>query len=107
VEGATRDFVFIDDLVERVVRFEKAGTYNVRTGREVDIKIIPYLIGAQLGIEPQVKLIPQPEDDVAHYDLDGVPNPGTRFEKGLEQTVEWYEQNGVGETFTHLKALSG
>ena len=50
-----------------------------------------------------MKLIPRPAHDVPHYDMDGWPiGDPTPFHAGLKKAVEWYEQNGVGETYTHL-----
>jgi hypothetical protein len=35
--------------------------------------------------------------------MDGVPMINTTaFSVGLKKAVEWYEQNGVGETYSHL-----
>lgn len=105
VEDATRDFVFIDDLVARVLaNIEEPinGRIDVRTGKEISIKSIPLAIGEMLGIEPIVNLVPRREDDVAHYEMGGTPRVGTPFFEGLRRTVEWYEENGVEQTFTHL-----
>lgn len=111
VEDATRDFVFIEDLVERVLRcisnpdgpVTRDGTYDVRTGCETPIRDIPLLIGEILDIEPIVNLVPRREDDVAHYEMNGTPRVGTPFSEGLRKVVEWYEQNGVTDTHTHLR----
>jgi UDP-glucose 4-epimerase len=107
VRYASRDFVFIDDLIERVLRFEDPGTYDVRTGHETLIADIPSAIASKLGCVCQLDWISPPADDVQAYDMDGVPHAGTSFRDGLRRTIDWYEENGVGETFTHLKALSG
>ena len=61
------------------------------------------MIGQLLETEASMKLIPRPFHDVPHYDMQGValmePTP---FHAGLKKAVEWYEEHGVGETFTHL-----
>lgn len=119
VEDATRDFVFIEDLVERVTAealrngnlmnpvtgktFWGQATTDVRTGIETPIRHIPALIGELLDIEPIVNLVPRQEDDVAHYEMNGTPRVGTPFIEGLRKAVEWYEENPVSDTFTHLK----
>jgi UDP-glucose 4-epimerase len=111
VEDATRDFVFVEDLVERVLLcisnsdgpVIRGGTYDVRTGSETRIKDIPYFIGELLGVEPIVNLVPRRDDDVAHYEMNGVPRIGTPFIEGLGKAIEWYAQNGVTETHTHLQ----
>ena len=102
-QDATRDFVFIDDLVNRVLTTQQDGVFDIRTGVETPIRSIPELIGVILDITPVVELVPRREDDVAHYEMNGTPRVGTPFAEGLRETVDWYEQNGVGETFTHLR----
>jgi UDP-glucose 4-epimerase len=106
VEDATRDFVFIEDLVQRVlweVEDRIPGVFDVRTGVETPIRHIPHLIGEMLDIEPIVNLVPRSHDDVAKYEMNGPPRVGTPFAEGLRKAVEWYEKNPVGETFTHLR----
>lgn len=112
VEDATRDFVFIEDLVERVVQEARVGIegvflegkFDVRTGVETPIRHIPQLIGEHLDIEPIVNLVPRAEDDVQSYAMTGPPRVGTAFIIGLLKTIDWYEANGgVTETHTHLR----
>lgn len=110
VEDATRDFVFVDDLVEKVLRcieYTTIGTYDIRTGVETRILEIPGMIGQLLETEAVMKLIPRPAHDVAHYEFYELPlDTSTPFHAGLKKAVEWYEQNGVGETYTHLSLES-
>ena len=106
VEDATRDFVFIEDLVERVlnqIHYNDPGVYDVRTGVETPIRHIPHLIGEMLDIEPIVNLVPRRQDDVAKYEMNGTPRVGTPFAEGLAKAVEWYDQNPVTDTYTHLR----
>lgn len=106
VQEVTRDFVFIDDLVQRVLR-EELGTVEVRSGIETSIDALPHMIGDALGVEPRVVLRSRPDDDVAHYEMTGAPQSGIAIADGIARTVEWYEQNGgVEESYTHL-ALKG
>jgi hypothetical protein len=37
--------------------------------------------------------------------MDGAPQGGIDLWEGIERTVEWYEENGVGETYTHLAGV--
>lgn len=106
VHGATRDFVYIDDLVQRVLATEEEGVAEVRSGVETPINQLPALIGKALGVVAMAEVVPRPEDDVAHYEMSGAPQKGVDIEDGIIRTVQWYEENGVGETFTHL-ALKG
>jgi UDP-glucose 4-epimerase len=111
VEDATRDFVFVEDLVEEVVGAVEwqpnnsvPRVLNIRTGVETRILEIPQMIGELLEMEAVMKLIPRPSHDVQSYDMDGTPlGAATPFYAGLKKAVAWYEKNGVGETFTHLE----
>ena len=103
VEDATRDFVFIEDLVKRVISDPRPGTFDIRTGTETSISLIPLIIGEILDIEPIVNLVPRREDDVAFYDMSGDPSPGTSFLEGMLTTVAWYERHPVTDTYTHLR----
>jgi UDP-glucose 4-epimerase len=106
VKDATRDFVFVEDLVAEVLDVISNpfdGTLDIRTGIETRIRDIPGIIGQLLETEVEMTLIPRPLHDVPHYDMDGVPMINTTaFSVGLKKAVEWYEQNGVGETYSHL-----
>ena len=110
VEDATRDFVFIEDLMREVGREvelidrKKGWTYDVRTGIETPIKHIPHMIGEMLDVKPTVSLVSRNGDDVAAYEMDGIPlYKPTPFVDGLAKAVDWYERNGVTETHTHLR----
>jgi len=86
---------------------QRSEVVNVYTNHETRILEIPGMIGQLLEQEAVMKLIPRPPHDVPHYDMDGTPlYEITTFAEGLKQAVEWYEANGVGETFTHLGDLS-
>jgi UDP-glucose 4-epimerase len=110
VEDASRDFVFVGDLVEQVldvVQNPYHGTLDIRTGIETRILEIPQMIGQLLEQEAVMKLIPRPDHDVAHYDMDGLPlEDAVPFYAGLKKAVEWYEEHPVGTTYTHLSLES-
>jgi UDP-glucose 4-epimerase len=104
VTDVTRDFVFIGDLVDRVMSEKGSGTVDVRSGVETPIMALPILIGEALGVAPRIAPRPRPADDVAHYEMDGQPQGGIALEAGIARTVQWYEENGgVEHTYTHLK----
>ena len=107
VEGVTRDFVFIDDLVD-VVLEDNLGTFDIRSGAETPIADLPWMIGKVLATQAEVRIVPRPEDDVPHYEMDGYPlAEPTPLVNGIARTVQWYEDNGgVDQTYTHL-ALKG
>lgn len=112
VVDSRRDFVFVDDLVWVAV---KAGTdgdgpYHVSSGADYSIREVYLTLAQVTGLDvPDPQVIPRGKDDVATLLLD--PNrtfrtwgwvAKTPLAAGLQRAVEWYEANGVTETFTHL-----
>jgi UDP-glucose 4-epimerase len=104
VTDVTRDFVYVGDLVKRVREGDDYGVVDVRSGVETAITDLPWMIGGELGIEPTVALRPRPVDDVPHYEMAGKPQGGIALAEGLERTVQWYEEHGVEQTYTHLRS---
>lgn len=114
VTGVTRDFVYVGDLVERVLTDLRANEsswhayadvkVDIGTGIETSIELLPGMVGRSLGISPSVTMRERSVDDVPHYDMnpERLPNP-MPIETGITQAVHWYEQNGVEETWTHLR----
>jgi len=101
VAEVTRDFVFVDDLVQRVLLGED-GTVDVRSGRETPIGALVPMIAEAAHLDARVTLRPRAADDVTHYEMSGPPQRGLVMEIGIERTVAWYEEHGVGDTYTHL-----
>lgn len=108
VEGVTRDFIYIDDVVDYAVWHvlrEQWGTYDVGSGIETPIAAIPPMIARVLRKDSVMHFIPKPENDVPHYDM--TPDqPGfmrTRLQYAITQTIEWYEKAGPFDTYTHLR----
>lgn len=111
-----RDFIYVTDLIE-VVNAALAGTgeghYHVSTGSDYSIKEMFDAVVEAMGIELDgpVEVRPRPPEDAPSILLD--PSRTQRdfswvakvpLQEGIKEAVEWYEQNGVGETYTHLKA---
>jgi len=66
-----------------------------------------------LGVTVDPQLVDAPVDDVKQMDLspskaltDFTWHPRSSFGDGVVNAVEWYQDHGVGETYTHL-ALKG
>jgi UDP-glucose 4-epimerase len=105
VKDTTRDFVFIDDLVEFVVGAESflSATLDMRSGIETAIADLPQMIGEAMGEKPTVVLRDRAADDVAAYQMNGSPlSSAVDISRGIAHTVRWYEQHGVEQTYTHL-----
>lgn len=97
----TRDFVFVDDVVEACVRgAEKGGNLymNIGTGREVSINALYDVIAEAIGTDIRPTYGPGKDGDVARSCLDASLakahlgwEPWTDLEDGIGQTVEWFK----------------
>jgi len=119
VVDTRRDFIYIDDVVACVlnalVDLSKKGIYHISTGRDVSIKTMFKTMAEILGVSPEGKMIekPQGKDDVHTILIDPSKTlrdfnwrAQTTLADGVAKTVEWYKNNKVLETFTHLKDLN-
>ena len=116
IADTKRDFVYIDDLCTIVMAaihgMGKNGVYNVPSYMPdypiIDVyKSMANLMGID---EKEYTVQARGSDDVETILLDGsklvddfAMLPGTDLEEGLKKAIEWYKENGVGDTFTHLK----
>lgn len=111
-----RDFIFVTDLIE-VVTAALAGTgeghYHVSTGSDYSIKEMFDAVVEAMGIEldEPVEVRPRPPEDAPSILLDPSRTKAdfgweakVPLQEGIDAAVRWYEENGVGETYTHLKA---
>ena len=111
-----RDFIYVSDLIE-VVTAALAGTgqghYHVSTGSDYSIKEMFEAVVEAMGIEleGEVEVRPRPPEDAPSILLDPSRTKAdfgweasVPLDEGIAKAVAWYEQNGVGETYTHLKA---
>ena len=118
VMDTRRDFIFIDDLVDVVVKalngLGKSGYYHVSSGSDYSIKELFDAVVKALGItlEKEVEVKPRGEDDVYTILLD--PNKTashfqwkvtTPLEKGVKAAVDYYKEFGITQTYTHLKQV--
>jgi UDP-glucose 4-epimerase len=111
-----RDFIYVSDLIE-VVNAALAGTgeghYHVSTGSDYSIKEMFDAVTNAMGIEldEEVEVRPAPPEDAPSILLDPTRTKAdfgweaeVPLAEGIKQAIEWYKRNGVGETYTHLKA---
>jgi len=111
-----RDFIYIDDIVEVVMKALKGrgsrGYYNISTGSDSSIKELFDATVEALGIklDREVELRPRGPDDVYSILLDPSKTnhnfnweAKTPLEIGVKKAIEWYKIHGVSQTFTHLK----
>ena len=104
--GVSRDFVYIDDVVEAFVDTtlnlnpsDYGDSFNIGTGRKTTIGQVATVARAlfKLGVEPAFTMPDRSWDvadwyaniDKARKHLNWVPR--TSFEQGLARTIEWYK----------------
>ncbi len=106
----TRDFVYIDDLVNYVVsKLDQPGDYTVASGLEHPVVDIHDMVAQALEVDTQAELVDPQADDVAAMPL--IPSsdfiPTVSLDEGICHAVAWYRANGVGATYTHLNLEEG
>jgi UDP-glucose 4-epimerase len=111
---STRDFLDMEDffsLMDLVlVDGAPTGTFNVSTGEGRSIHDIYVAVAAHLGIEPPpVKIVPVGADDVPAVVLDPSHTEKTfgwransDFQATIKRQLQWYDQHGVTDIFSHL-----
>jgi UDP-glucose 4-epimerase len=113
-----RDFLDMEDffsLMDIVLNPEApTGVFNVSTGEGHTIKDVFDAVAAYLGMTPPaVPVVPPGVDDVPAVVLDPVETErifGWKAAMGLQETIhrqlQWYDQHGVTDIFSHLVAYS-
>ena len=117
VNDTRRDFIFIDDLIDAVVKGivdgVGSGAYHASSGSDFAIKELFDATIAALGIELEedVEVRPRPEDDAPTILLDPSRinedfgwKPTTPLEDGVARAIEYYKERGITETYTHLRS---
>jgi UDP-glucose 4-epimerase len=100
----TRDYVYVEDLVDAIVRASHAGGgmfLNVGTGVETDVNALYRMIATAAGFtEAPVYEAPRP-GEVQRSVLDATAatdalgwQPFTSLPDGIERTVEWFRTHG-------------
>jgi nucleoside-diphosphate-sugar epimerase len=105
-ENASRDFTYVDDLVDALLRaayFEKAigQEMNIASGAETRILDMAEMVNQMTGNKAGVVKAPRRVWDTKNRLLASVDRarellgyvPKMPFEEGLRKTVQWFEQN--------------
>lgn len=108
-----RDYIYVDDIVPFVLKAlegQGEGYYHISTGSDYAIKDVYSAVADALGVDEPVEERPRGEDDAPTILLDPSRTKEdfgweatTPLKEGIRKTVEWYEDHGVGQTFTHLR----
>jgi UDP-glucose 4-epimerase len=119
VMDTRRDFIYVQDLVDVVVRAldgKGKGYYHVSSGTDYSIKELFDSTVKALGIrlESEVEVRPRNEDDVYTILLDPSRTnkdfdwqTTTPLEQGIQAAIDWYREYGIEQTYTHLKNVDG
>jgi UDP-glucose 4-epimerase len=118
VMDTRRDFIFIEDLVdvvmEAVVDGRGHGHYHVSSGSDFAIKeLLDATLAAmpEIQLDEEVEVRPKGEDDAYTILLDpariredfGGWEPKTPLGEGVRKAIEYYDEHGISETYTHLR----
>jgi len=113
VYNTRRDFVYIEDLVNIVMRavcgYGEKGYYHISTGKDYPILDIYNIVANQLGIDTKPEIKPMMKEDVESILLDPSVTkkvfeviPRTLLDYGIRKAINWYKEHGITETYTHL-----
>lgn len=119
VMDSRRDFVFIDDLVDVVMRAVDGrgsrGYYHVASGGDVAIRELFDSAVRALGVrlDEPVEVRPRSADDAPSILLDPSRTAAdfdwkatTPLDEGVTKAIAYYRAFGVEQTFTHLKGVT-
>jgi UDP-glucose 4-epimerase len=97
----TRDFVYVDDVVEANIRallVPKSGVWHVGTGKETDVNTVARLIADAFGWKKGFGKGPMPSGDVKRSSLDASKakrdlgwKPEVDVALGIRRTVAWFK----------------
>lgn len=120
ISDARRDFIFIDDLLEIVEMAldgkGDSGHYHVGTGHDDSIQTIYDQVTAAMDLkqgttENQQRMFGRFWDDVKTILIDPSHTlevfgqiPTTPLSTGIPKAIEWYYNNEIIETYTHLSS---
>ena len=114
VMDTRRDFVYVDDLLAVVMKALDGtghGVYHVSSGSDYAIKDLfdATIAAMKYDLEDDVEVRPREEDDAFTILLDPTRTEAdfdwkveTPLERGVAAAIDWYAENGVSQTFTHL-----
>ncbi|OJJ18251.1 nucleotide sugar epimerase [marine bacterium AO1-C] len=115
VMDTRRDFIYIDDLVDVVVKALNGegsrGYYHISTGSDYSIKELfdATIKALDITLDEEVEVRPRGEDDVYTILIDPSKTnndfnwkASTQLEDGVAKAIAYYKEYGIEQTFTHL-----
>lgn len=119
VMDTRRDFIYIDDLVNVVIKAidgqGKKGYYHVSSGSDYSIKELfdATVKAMDIKLENEVEVRERGPDDVFTILIDPSKTnkefnwqTNTPLDEGVKKAIEYYNEFGIEETYTHLKGMS-
>lgn len=116
VMDTRRDFIYVDDLINVVVKAidgaGESGYYHVSSGSDYAIKELfdATVKALDMKLTQEVEVRPRNPDDAYTILLDPSKTNETfdwqvttPLEAGVRAAIDWYKENGITQTFTHLK----
>jgi len=118
VMDTRRDFVYIDDLVSVVMKAidgqGEPGYYHISSGTDYSIKELfdATVKALDIKLEQDVEVRPRNPDDTYTILLDPTKTNQTfdwqvttPLDDGVRAAIDWYKENGITQTYTHLKKV--
>ena len=106
--SATRDFIYIDDIIEANIKALHKGSrevFNIGTGVATSIKELFYIMKEIMGADVKVKYGKEREGDIKNsfFNIDKAEEklnwiPKYRLEEGLYKTIKYYKELLMEET---------
>jgi UDP-glucose 4-epimerase len=116
VMDTRRDFVYINDLVDCVVKAVDGtghGYYHISSGSDYSIKELfdATIAALKITLDKEVEVRPRNPDDAFTILLDPSRtkqdfawSTKTSLTEGVQAAIDYYKQYGIEQTFTHLKS---
>lgn len=115
VMDTRRDFVYIDDMIDCImlaIDGKGQGTYHLSSGSDYSIQELFDATTEALGMNISVEVRERQPDDVYSILLDPSRTKNdfdwqtkVQLVDGVEQTIKYYQEYGIEETFTHLQEV--
>ena len=116
VMDTRRDFIFIHDAIDLVEMAldgkGQTGVYHISSGKDYSIKELfdDAVAAMDITLDEPVEERPRSPDDVYSILIDPSRTiedfrwePTSPLEAGILPTIDWYRENGISQTFTHLR----
>jgi UDP-glucose 4-epimerase len=120
VMDTRRDFIYIDDLVECVMKAidgaGRKGAYHISSGSDFSIKELfdATVKALKISLDKPVEVRPRNPDDTYTILLDPSETNKdfgwkvtTPLETGVDRAIAYYKEFGISQTYTHLKGVDG